>query len=133
MPMQTILDDEHATLWYHPEEKVIHHEIHRFMVPGVFERLLSRGAELMEEHGAVKWLSDDRSNIVVSPEDLEWSNTTWFPRVQKAGFRFWAIVVPSQAVAGMQMKALRAKRQKQGVEVEMFESVEAAMEWLGSR
>jgi hypothetical protein len=51
----------------------------------------------------------------------------------KAGFKYWAIVVPSQAVAELQMKALRAKRQKQGLAVEMFETVEAAMDWLRSR
>jgi hypothetical protein len=129
----TIVDDEYVTLWYHPDEKVIHHKIHKFMVPGVFERLLSTGAELMETHGAVKWLSDDRNNVVVSPEDLKWSDTTWAPRVLKAGFKYWAIVVPSQAVAELQMKALRAKRKEQGVQVEMFETVEEAMAWLESR
>jgi hypothetical protein len=129
----TIVDDEYVTLWYHPDEKVIHHKIHKFMVPGVFERLLSTGAELMETHGAVKWLSDDRNNVVVSPEDLKWSDTTWAPRVLKAGFKYWAIVVPSQAVAELQMKALRAKRKEPGVQVEMFETVEEAMAWLESR
>ena len=133
MPPQTIIDDEFVTLWYHPDEKVIHHKIHKFLVSGVFERLLGTGAELMEKHGAVKWLSDDRNNVVVAPEDREWSDKVWAPRVMKAGFKYWAIVVPSQAVAELQMKALRAKRQKQGLAVEMFETVEAAMAWLTSR
>jgi hypothetical protein len=132
MPTLTVIDDEYVTLWYHPEEKVVHHKIHRFLVPGVFEKLLSAGAQLLEAHGASKWLSDDRMNVVVSPEDLEWSDTVWAPRVLKAGFKHWAIVVPSQAVAELQMKALRAKRRKQGLEVEMFESVEQAMAWLKS-
>ena len=133
MPTETIIDDEFVTLWYHPDQKVIHHKIHKFLVPGVFERLLSTGAELMEKRGAVKWLSDDRNNVVVAPEDREWSDKTWAPRVMKAGFKYWAIVVPSQAVAELQMRALRAKRQKQGLAVEMFETVEAAMAWLTSR
>jgi hypothetical protein len=129
----TIIDDEYVTLWYHPDGMVIHHQIHKFMVAGVFERLLSTGADLMETHGAVKWLSDDRNNVVISPEDLRWSDTVWAPRVLKAGFKYWAIVVPSQAVAELQMKALRAKRRAQGIEVEMFETVEEAMAWLNSR
>ena len=133
MSKQTILDTEYATLWYHPEEKVIHHKIHKFLVAGVFEKLLSAGAELMETHGAVKWLSDDRNNVVVSPEDLEWSDRIWAPRVLRAGFKYWAIVVPSMAVAELQMKALQAKRRQQGILVEMFETVEEAMAWLNSR
>lgn len=42
-------------------------------------------------------------------------------------------VVPSTAVAELQMKALRTKRQKQGLTVEMFETVDDAMAWLTSR
>lgn len=133
MPAVTILDDEYATLWYHPAEKVIHHEIHKFLVPGAFEKLLSTGAELMERHGASKWLSDDRNNVVISPQDLDWADNHWIPRVQKAGFRYWAIVVPAHAVAAMQMKSLQAKRSRQNIEVGMFGSVEEGMAWLRSR
>jgi hypothetical protein len=82
MAAMTVLDDEYATLWYHPEEKVVHHQIHEFLVPGVFEKLLSTGADLMEGHGARKWLSDDRANVVVSPEDLKWADDHWAPRVE---------------------------------------------------
>jgi hypothetical protein len=132
MEAETILDDEYATLWYHPEEKVVHHQIHKFLVPGVFEKLLSSGAELMEQHRATKWLSDDRNNVVVSPEDLKWADEQWLPRVRKAGFRHWAIVAPANVVASMQMKALQAKRRRENIEVLMFESVEEAMAWLAS-
>jgi hypothetical protein len=133
MAATTVLDDEYATLWYHPEEKIVHHQIHKFLVPGVFEKLLSTGADLMEKHGACKWLSDDRANVVVSPEDLKWADDHWAPRVQKAGFKYWAIVVPSNAVAALQMKALQAKRAAQNIEVAMFETVDEAMAWLTSR
>jgi hypothetical protein len=129
----TILDDEYATLWYHPEEKIVHHRIHTFLVPGVLEKLLGTGAELMERHGARKWLSDDRSNLVVSPEDLAWADEHWLPRVRKAGFKHWAIVVPQHAVAALQMRNLQAKRAAQGIEVASFTDVDAALAWLSSR
>jgi len=125
-----ILDDEYESLWYHPEEKVVHHKIKGFLRQGMFEKLLSAGAELMEKHGARKWLSDDRSNVVVSPEDIEWADEVWFPRVRKAGFEYWAVVVPSLTVGAVQLKNLQARRREQGVTVELFETVEAAMAWL---
>jgi len=53
--------------------------------------------------------------------------------VQKAGFKHWAIVVPSHAVAELQMKGLQAKRRSQNIDVAMFERVEDAMAWLKSR
>jgi hypothetical protein len=133
MPPITILDDEYVSLWYHPEAKIVHHKMKQFLVPGVFQKLLSAGAELMEKHGATKWLSDDRDNTVATPEDLEWADEVWNPRVVKAGFRYWAIVVPSKMVAAIQMKNVQAKRREQGIEVESFETVDEAMAWLESR
>jgi hypothetical protein len=125
-----MLDDEFVSLWHHPEQNVVHHKIKAFLLPGRFEKLLSAGAELMEKHGAVKWLSDDRDNVVVSPEDIKWADDVWFPRVKAAGFRYWAVVVPSLTVGAVQLKGLQTRRREQGVTVELFETVEAAMAWL---
>ncbi len=133
MPRVTILDDEYASLWYHPESKIVHHKMKEFLVPGVLRTLLTAGAELLEKHGATKWLSDDRNNVVAVPEDLKWADDIWYPRVVKAGFKHWAIVVPSKAVAAMQMKTLQSRRRRDGIEVEMFETVEQAQAWLESR
>jgi hypothetical protein len=67
------------------------------------------------------------------PEDLKWADDVWYPRVVKAGFRHWAIVTPSRGVAAMQMRDLQARRRKQGIEVEFFETAEAALAWLEAR
>jgi hypothetical protein len=85
----------------------------------------------MEQHGARKWLSDDRNNVVVAPEDIKWADEVWFPRVKRAGFEYWAVVVPSLTVGAVQLKNLQTKRRAQGVTVELFETIEAAMAWLG--
>ncbi len=129
----TILDDDYVSLWYHPETKIVHHKMKQFLIPGVFQKLLTAGAELMEKHKATKWLSDDHDNAVAVPADLAWAEDVWHPRVAKAGFKYWAIVAPSTTVASMQMRSLQAKRRKEGVEVETFETVEKAMAWLESR
>ncbi len=133
MPPVTILDDEDASLWYHPGTNIVHHRMKRFLAPGVFRKLLTAGAELMEKHGATKWLSDDRDNVVSAPEDLKWADEVWYPRVLKAGFKHWAIVVPARAVAAMQIHLLKAKRLKDGIEVETFETAQDALAWLESR
>lgn len=128
---ETIVDNDYATLWYHPDTKVVHHRIKSFLVPGALEKLLSAGADLMERHGTRKWLSDDSKNIVISPEDIAWADEVWYPRVRRAGFRYWAVVVPEKKVAALQMKHLQAKRRGDGITVELFESVEEAQAWLG--
>jgi hypothetical protein len=133
MPPITVLDDAYVSLWYHPDTKIIHHRMKQFLAPGVFQKLLTAGAELMEEHKATKWLSDDRDNAVAVPEDLVWAEQVWHPRAARAGFKYWAIVVPAAMVAALQMRTLQARRRKEGIEVETFETVEKAMAWLESR
>lgn len=131
-PPITLIDDEFVSLWYHVDAKVVHHKIKTFLTPGVFERLLSTGADVLEKHGVKKWLSDDRNNVVIAPEDMKWADAVWHPRVQMAGFRYWAIVVPSMAVGALQLKSVLQKRRKQGLIVELFETVDEAMAWLRS-
>lgn len=56
MPKTTIRDNEYATLWYHTELKVVHHKIHKFIPAGIFQDILTAGAETLEKHKATKWL-----------------------------------------------------------------------------
>ena len=65
---------------------------------------LTTGAEYLENHGAQKWLSDDRNSVVIGADDVQWGETVGAPRVIKAGFKYWATVTPSKAVAALQMK-----------------------------
>ncbi len=133
MPTTTVLDDEYVSLWYHSEMGIVHHKIHKYLVPGVFQKLLTAGAELLEKHGAQKFLSDDRTATVVAPEDIEWADENWYPRVIKAGLKHWAMVLPSTAVGTLQLNKIIRDRRKQGLDVETFEDVDTAMAWLESR
>lgn len=133
MPKQTLIDNESVSLWYHPEAKIIHHKIHRFMDPGVFQELLTKGADHLEAQGAAKWLSDDEKNVVVSPQDRKWGDEVWAPRVIAAGLKYWAVVTPVGAVASLQMKGLVEQYRQRGVTVETFGNVDDALAWLESR
>jgi hypothetical protein len=130
MPPVTILDDEHMSLWYHPESGIVHHRIQKYLVQGGFRKLLTAGAELLETHRATKYLSDDRSNVVVDPEDVKWADENWYPRVIKAGLKRWALVLPSTTVGTLQAKTILQDRRNRGLEVEGFSSLEPAMAWL---
>jgi hypothetical protein len=133
MPPITIIDDENVGLWFHPESKIVHHKIRRFLPKGAFRMLLTTGAEYLEKHGAQRWLSDDRDSVVIPTEEAEWGDTEWAPRVIRAGFRFWAIVTPSATVAALQMKSFMREYRDRGVTVELFDTVEDALAWLESR
>ena len=99
MATVTILDNPYATLWFHPEKGIVHHQIKQFISGQAFRELLLTGTDILTKHKATKWLSDDRSNAVLRPEDVEWSHEHWFPQTALAGWKFWAIVRPDKVDA----------------------------------
>jgi hypothetical protein len=130
MPTQTIVQNSFFTLWYHPEKKVVHHQLHKFIAGAPFRELLMSGTDLMRKNGATKWLSDDRSNSALRQDDLEWSETDWAPATAKAGWKFWAIVQPEKVLGQVAMQRLTEKYSKLGVTARVFSDPASAMSWL---
>jgi hypothetical protein len=128
----TILDTEYATLWYHPEKKIVHHSFHKFIYDQEFQAILNTGLETMKKYGAQKWLSDDRNNSALPTKDLEWAQNDWFPRVKASGWQFWAIVMPQKVVGQMNMKRFIDAYSQQGLTVRVFTDPDEALHWLES-
>ena len=128
----TLFENEYVKLWYHPVPKIVHHEISKSPPSDVFRKMLTKGAECLELHDAMKWLSDDSKNVLIGQEDNKWGDTVWAPRMIKAGFKFWAIVLPKRAIGQLQMQRFCKEYRNRGVTVELFEKVEAALKWLTS-
>ena len=129
MATVTILDNPYATLWFHPEKGIVHHQIHQF----ISGELLMAGTDVLQKHRATKWLSDHRSNSVLRPEDVEWSHQHWFPQTALAGWKFWAIVRPEKMVGQVTMKGLAATYGKYGITSKSFTDPKDAMWWLESQ
>jgi hypothetical protein len=132
MSQVTIVDGEYATLWYHPDSGIVHHYFKSSVSGEDFRRVLNRGIELLEEHGACKWLSDDRNNSALSPEDSLWAFSDWEPRVLDTKWRYWAIVSPEEIVGRMDMARNIAAIRERGIEVRVFTDPAAALAWLES-
>lgn len=132
MPTIVALDNEFATVRIHTEKRIVHHQFHKYIYGESFRNALTTGAELMEKHGATRWLSDDRNNAALPKDDAEWATTTWFPRVKKAGWKTWALVLPKMVIGQMNMKGFVDRYKNEGIEVRVFENPEAAMKWLES-
>jgi hypothetical protein len=126
----TIIDSPFATLWYHPGPGIVHHRIHKFIHGQAFRDLLLAGLDTLQKNRAQKWLSDDRANAVLWPEDVDWSHTFWFPQTVQAGWKYWAIVQPEKTVGQVTMKGLANDYARQGVTSRTFLEPEAALAWL---
>ncbi len=133
MPKMTIIDNEYVTLWYHPEHGIVHHQFHKYIYGQPFRDMLSKGADIFEQYGADKWLSDDRNNSALPPEDAEWGDTYWAPRVIQAGWKYWAVVMPEAIIGQMNMKRFIKMYSDRGVTVRAFTDPNEALKWLESQ
>ena len=127
-----VLELPNATLWYHAQGNIIHHQIRAFIHGEAFHKLLETGVEQMILHKASKWLSDDRGNGAIKPEDGVWAQTVWAPKAVKAGWKSWALVLPTSAVGKMNMKKFTDDNSKLGIAARAFDNPEAALAWLQS-
>jgi hypothetical protein len=125
-----ILANQYATLVYHVESKVVHHTFHKTIGDEKFREVLNEGVEALRKYGASKWLSDDRNNTILSVEDTEWSKSNWFPRALQAGWKYWALVVPKNILAQMNLKEFVDTYHEQGLRIMVFSDPRDAMQWL---
>ena len=91
---------------------------------------MTRGVELFERHGASKWLSDDRGNGALHPDDGKWAMEVWSNRTVAAGWKYWAIVMPDAALGRANMRRFIREYADRGVDVKIFENPQEALEWL---
>jgi len=126
----TIIDTEYVTLWYHPDNRIVHHLFHKFIYGQEFRQTLERGLEIFKQYGAQKWLSDDRKNSALPTADSEWGINDWFPRVFDSGWKFWAIVMPDKAVGQLNMKRFIDIYAEKGLTIQIFDDPDEALKWL---
>lgn len=130
---ETVIDNEFITMWFYPDKKMVHHKFKKYVKGEPFRNMLLTSTKLMQEKGATKWLSDDSDMPVLSPDDEEWGRVNWFPQTVKAGWKYWAIVLPKMMVGNVNMKRLASEYSQAGITAEVFDNVEAARKWLESR
>lgn len=132
MDKELIVDTAYASLWYYPEDKIIHHEFHKFIHGDMFRDVLMQGFETFRHHGVQKWLSDDRKNTTVPQSDIEWANENWFTAMKEAGWQYWAMVMPDSKVGQASMRRIIESYSARGVTVETFDTPQDALDWLKS-
>lgn len=64
------------------------------------------------------------------PDDEEWADTEWLPRVLRARFRFWAIVLPAAAIGKLDMRRLANQHARRGIISRIETTPLPAFEWL---
>ncbi len=130
MDKEVILEDENITIWYYNSKKIVHHQIHKSTQGKAFRNALTEVAAIFETKGAKKFLSDDRKNTFISHDDTEWLKNVWRPRVIKAGWKYWAIVLPDAGTGRMVMETIINEYFNLDVTLQLFINPDEALKWL---
>lgn len=132
MPNVTIYNSEYITVEYWPDHKLIYHTVHQPMSGqlSMFKEALNAGTAALQKYKVHKWLSDDRKNDALTPEGNEWSFSDWQPRTLKAGWKYWALVVPQNLAAAGTLTPVIETLYALGLRMMVFTTVEDAVAWL---
>ena len=126
----TIVDNEFCTMWCYPEKGIIHHEFHQFTHGDSFNNILIKGEEAFKKYACTKWLSDDRKLGIVHPDNFDWGAKNWAPKIVAAGWKHWAMLMPTKVTGQMSEQRLIQFFAERGVTAQVFTDVEKAMSWL---
>ncbi len=128
----TIVDNEYITLQYLPDTKIIYHTIHKPIDGQPLKDALNAGTDALIQHGACKWLSDDRNNGPLSQEVVEWGLNDWDPRTIGGGWKYWANVVPRELASAGTLMPLIEILYGMGLRMMVFTDLDKATQWLDS-
>jgi len=130
----TLLENDYASLWYYPDSKIVHHKFIWPVSDESFRTVLITGLNLLKEHGAQKWLSDDRNNSILSAEDRAWAQDYWEPLAIKAGWKYWAVIPPIKARGNVNIQRLIEQLDiARNVAIKLFSDPDEAWQWLAQQ
>ncbi len=113
----------------------MHHTIHQPVsdAPELFKEALNQGTAALVEHGASKWLSDDRLNGPLSQDILDWAMENWYQRAIDAGWKYWANVVPQSITSAGTLTPVINQLHTMGLQMRLFTNTDTAFEWLSQQ
>lgn len=125
-----VIDNKYARLSYDTDQKIVHHCFHHELDSANLRAVLNSGIELLKSHNAEKWLSDNREIEPHSEEDGAWVNEDWLPRAVAAGWKYWALIVPDDLMARLNMSEFVESFYNKGIRIMVFTDHHQAWSWL---
>lgn len=133
MTQITLIDNEYVTLWCDPETSLIRYQYHQFTTGEPFRELHNATADAIAKYKCSKVISDDTRLGIAHPKDVAWTTETLFPRAIKAGWKYWAIVLPTKITGKRSMNRIASACADKGLCVETFTSMQDALRWIESK
>ena len=126
-----VLETPDLVLWFHDDRRIVHHELRRYPGIAAMQAMLNQGLEVLEEHGANKWLSDNSNGGAFPKVHHDWALLDWGPRAAQRGWKYWALVPPKDLLGEQNMRRLKERMYSAlGVRVQVFKDSDKALAWL---
>ena len=96
-----------------------------FLSTSQFIEIAEQAHDLRKNNGSCKQLNDIEDMSVLTQEIQQWLGTVWFPKAIETGLKFFAFVVPKNALGKMSMENAnkKADTKKTGIEIEYFDGL----------
>ncbi len=130
--MTALIENEHVTLIYEEENALIY-DVYKVNID--FETIqssLNAGVKVMKKTHANKWLTDTRAIGGFNEDGAQWVLEEWAPHAMKAGWEYWALLVPEDMEGRAVMVQFVQAFANLGVHVRVFVDMDEAREWLTS-
>ena len=128
-----LYDDEYVKISIDENVPCIEWTGKKFMPSEIFRLSEEKSLEFYKkyklEYPALQWYVDARDIGPVSPQDTEWIVQNILPEFAAAGLKREAFVIPKSALGRMAVQTY-ASDAGETVEIQMFDNVEAAKQWL---
>lgn len=95
-----------------------------------FRIACNKALDLMIEHGATKFLTDNSEAVVFSVADQKWLNANWLPRAKTAGYRASAVIVSPKEIFSKLAVENIVKERGNEFQAKSFSNFEMAKAWL---
>jgi hypothetical protein len=129
----TVFQHERIQVWCYPRKRIVHHQMRGPVLGRVFREALTAGVAAMKAHRCSRWLSDDRVNGALLPDDLKWAEEVWLAQAIDAGWKYWALVMPTAWIGQVNIQRHMKLYVDRGIRVSAFADPSDAMAWLQTR
>jgi hypothetical protein len=96
-----------------------------------FRAALRKGLQAIRERHAIAYISDTRKIKVIVHEDQEWANETLIPQMAAAGLKRLAMITADAGLGKVTVEEIVKLVDNKPLLMRSFDSMQAAMRWVG--
>jgi hypothetical protein len=105
-----------------------------FLTTKEFIAIADQAHDLRIKHRSNRQLNNIEDMAVLTQEIQTWLGNVWFPKAVETGLKYFAFVIPKNALGMMSMKnANKDADHKTGIEIKYFDNEPEAKQWLNSK